>query len=301
MQTIQDLFNFILHQDRCVVFGNLGRYPHIVFEMLSSVPLLRVIIVSNRCTASSTENRIRVQRPSDPIDRCDLLLYLEPASLELVDKHPLASRVVVFASHFTFKLRDGGHRWIYVSYFHGPDATRTKELLALQDFPIQTNNVGLVEVDHANVLTLSGRTTFTPKESGSYVIVDLTQFNRDTLTMYLAFWDAFDYMLENKSFIDRWVVCFSEKGREAFTRFTQKVIDALFCKTFEHGNVKDHSSILALLPFYKSGMLDQTFDLQISSFGGNEFVAPKTIEDACKAAAMHNVLPLAKNVLWIHN
>lgn len=301
MQTIQDLFNFILHHDRCVVFGNLGRYPHFIFEMLTSVPLLRVIIVSNRCTISSTENRIRVQRPSDPIDRCDLLVYLEPASLALVDKHPLASRAVVFTSHFTFKLRDGDSRWIHISYFHGPDAAQTKELLSLQDFPIQTNNVGLVEVDHANVLTLSGRTASAPKESGSYVIVDLTHFNKDTLTMYLAFWDAFDYMLENKSFIDRWVVCFSENGREAFTRFTQKVIDALFCKTFEHGNVKDNHGILALLPFYKSGMLDQTFDLQISSFGGIQFVAPKTIEDACKAAAMHDVLPLAKNVLWIHD
>lgn len=300
MQNIQDLFEFILHHDRCLVFGNLGRYYHFIFETLASIPLIRVVVISNYCNISSTDNRIRVQRYTDPIDRCDLLIYLEPASLQLVDKHPLASRVVVFASHYTFKVRDGG-RWINICYFQGPDALQTKELLSLQDFPIQTRNVGLVEVDHANVLTISGRLASAPKESGSYVIVDLTHFNKDTLTMYLAFWDAFDYMLENKHFINRWVICFSENGREAFTRFTQKVIDALFCKTFEHGNVKDHRNIFALLPFYKSGTLDKTFDLNISSFGGIKFVVPKTVEDACKAAAMHDILPLAKNVLWIHD
>lgn len=298
MQTIQDLFNFILHHDRCLVFGNLGRYPHFIFEMLATVPLLRVVIVSNRCTVSSTENRIRVQLPTDPVDRCDLLIYLEPASLQLVDRHPSASRVVVFASHFTFQMRDGD-RWINVCYFHGPAATQTKELLALQDFPIQTRNVGLVEVDHANVLTISGRVDTAP--SGSYVIVDLTRFNKDTLTMYLAFWDAFDYLLENKPLVDRWVVCFSENAREAFTRFTQKVIDALFCKTFEHGNVKDQRDILELLPFYQSGTLDRTFDLPVYTFGGIKYVVPKSVEEACKAAAMHDTLPLVKNVLWIHD
>lgn len=300
MLTIQDLFEFILHHERCLVFGNLGRYPHFIFETLASIPLLRVTIVTNRCSTASTENRIRFQRFTDPIDRCDLLIYLEPPSLQLVDKHPNATRVVVFASHYRFNVREGG-RWINICYFHGPDASETKELIALQDFPIQTRNVGLVEVDHGTVLTISGRMATALKESKTYVIVDLTQFNKDTLTMYLAFWDAFDYMLENKPFIDRWVVCFSEKGREAFTQFTQKVIDALFCKTFEHGNVKDHRSILALLPFYKSGTLDKTFDLQVSSFGGIKFVAPKTVEDACKAAAMHDILPLAKNVVWIHH
>lgn len=302
MLDVRNLFQFLLQHDRCVVFGNLSRYPHLIFEALAAVPVLRVVIVSNRCGISSTENRISVQRPTDPIHRCDLLVFVEPHTLQFVEKHPMASRVAVFASHYTFKIPTDGERWTNVSYFASPDPEGTKELISLQDFPIQTRNVGLVEVDHVNVLTISsGRVAAaaTPSQS-TYVIVDLTDYQKETLDMYLAFLDAFDFLLEHKNFIHRWVVCFPEEGRSAFNRFTQKVIDALLCKTFEYGNVRDHRDIVSLLPFYKSGTVDKTFDLKTSSFGGIQFAAPGTTEDACKVAVMHDTLPLAKNVLWIH-
>lgn len=297
MQSVQELFHFILSQDRSIVFGNLGRYPDTLLEALAAIPLLRVVILSKRCGLSSTENRIRVQRPTDPIDRCDLLVYVEPASLQLVEKHPMAARVVVFASHYTFK-KSSSERWINVSYFHGPDAAGTKALLARQDFPIQTQNVGLVEIDHAHVQRISGRHAAAPKQANTFVIVDLTQFSKDVLTLYLAFWDAFDYLLQCRDRIDRWVVCFSSNGHQAFERFTQKVLDALFCRTFEHGNVKEYRDILSLLPFYQSGTIDKTFPLKTSSFGGMNTVILKTVEDACKAAAVHDVIALSKNVLW---
>lgn len=300
MQTVQDLFNFLLGHDRTIVFGNLGRYPNKIVETLVSIPLLRAVIISKNCALSSTENRIRVQRPKDPVDHCDLLVYMEPASLQLVEKHPLASRVVVFASHFTFKKSDG-ESWMHVCYLHGMDTEATKALIAVQDFPIQTENVGLVEVDYTNVLKISGRITAAPKQTGTFAIVDLTGFKKDVLTMYLAYWDAFDYLLEHRGYIDRWVVCFSNNGREAFDKFTQKVIDALFCRTFEHGNVKTHREILSLLPFYVSGTIDRTFPLKTISFGGLKAIVFKSTEDACKAAAMHDVTPVAKNVLWIRD
>lgn len=299
MQTPQDLFNFILNQDRCIVFGNLGRYPDRIFETLQSIPLLHVVIVST-CAFSSTENRIRVQKPTDPLERCDLLVYVEPASLQLVQKHPLASRVVVFTSHYRFK-RSNGERWIHVSYFHGADPAGTKALIARQDFPIQTQNVGLVEIDHTNVLRISGRIAAAPKQANTFVIVDLTSFNRDVLTMYLAFWNAFDYLLEFRDQVDRWVVCFADNGLPAFQKFTQKVIDTLSCRNFEHGNVRDYREILALLPFFKSGTIDQKFEVKTFSFGGINFGVFKTTEDACKAIAMHDVIPISKNVLWIQN
>lgn len=300
MQNVQDLFQFVLTQDRCIVFGNLGRYPNLIFETLVSIPVLRVVIISNRCGISSTENRISVQRVADPVHRCDLLVFIEPHTLQLVEKHPNASRVVVFTSHYTFK-KPSGERWINVCYFQGMDVNGTKDLISLQDFPIQTRNVGLVQVNHVNVLTISGRSTAAPKQSGTYVIVDLTNYNKETLHMYLAFWDAFDYMLEHKNFIHRWVICFPEEGRQAFNQFTQRVMDALFCKTFEHGNVQDHRTILSLLPFYRSGTIDKSYNLSVSSFGGIKFVAPKTVQDACKVAVMHDTLPLSKNVLWLHH
>ena len=297
MQTIRELIDFLLQQDRSIVFGNLGRYPQLLVETFLSMPSLRVVIITQR-QCSSTDNRIRIQRPTDPVERCDLLVYFEPASLQWIEKHPMASRIVIFTSHYTFSV-PSKEQWIDVCYFHGLDRSGTRELLQIQDFPIQTRNVGLVKIDHTNIVTLSGKADAVPPLYGAYVIVDLTRFNKDTLSLYLAFWDAFDILLEHKALIDRWVICFSDNGRQAFVRFTQKVIDALFCRTFEHGNAKEHRDILSLLPFYQSGTIDKSFQVKLSSFGGVSLAIPKTIEEACKMATVHNALPFVKNVLWI--
>lgn len=298
MHTLSDLLSFLLQQDRSIVFGNVGRYPQLLFQTLVALPQLRVIVLSHHYPYASTDPRIRVQKPTEPVDRCDLLVYVEPASLQWVAKQPLASRVAVFTSHYTFKWPET-ERWIHVSFFHGADPVGTAQLLARQQFPIHTQNIGLVEVDHANTVTLSGKHPAAPPQNGAFVIVDLTQFNADTLSMYLAFWDAFDYMLQHRASVGDWVTCFSAKGHRAFKRFAQKVIDALFCRKFEYGNVTDYRDLLALLPFYQSGSIDATFPLKKASFGGMVFVAPKTVEEACRAAVMQDVWPVAKNVLWI--
>lgn len=298
MQSLQDLLNFILQQDRCVVYGDLGRYPQHLLEAFKAFPMLKVVVVSRNADLHSTDNRIRVVRSAELVEKCDLLIYLEPASMQTVEKHPLAFRVAVFTSHYTFKT-PCGDRWTDVCFFLKIDSEGTRRLLEKQDFSIQTRNIGLVQVDHANVLTISGKDSASPNGRDTYVIVDLTKFNKDTLSLYLAFWDAFDFMLENKHSIDRWVVCFSENGRQAFARFTQKVLDSLLCKKFQHGNVKDIQTLATLLPFYKSGTIDRKFDVKLSSFGGIKFAAPKTIEDACKVAAMYDVYPLVKNVFLI--
>lgn len=298
MQSLQDLLNFILQRDRCIVYGDLGRYPRHLLEAFEAFPMLKVIVVTRNQDLHSTDNRIRVVRSADLLEKCDLLVYLEPASMQTIEKHPLALRVAVFASHYTFKT-NRKDRWSDVCFFLKVDSEGTRRLLEKQDFPIQTRNVGLVQVDHANVLTISGKDSASPNDRDTYVIVDLTKFNKDTLSLYLAFWDAFDFMLENKHSIDRWVVCFPENGRQPFARFTQKVLDSLLCKKFEHGNVKDIQTLATLLPFYKSGTIDRKFDVKLSSFGGIKFAAPKTIEDACKVAAMYDVHPLVKNILLI--
>ena len=300
MQSIQDLLNFILQQDRCIIFGDLGRYPHHLIETFKSISMLKVIIVSQDKNLYSSDNQIHVMQSGDLLEKCDLLVYLEPASLQMVEKHPLASHVAVFTSHFTFKT-PCGEWWTNICFFLKMDPDGTQQLLEKQDFSIQTRNIGLVEDNYKNVLTITGKGSPSPTNYDTYIIVDLTKFNKDTLSMYLAFWDAFDFMLENKHLIYRWVVCFSENGRQAFTRFTQKVLDSLFCKKFEHGNVKDIHAIVTLLPFYKSGTIDKKFDVNISSFGGLKFVAPKTIEDACKVSIMYNTYPLVKNVLGIRS
>lgn len=298
MQSIVDLLNFIMQRDRCIIFGDLGRYPEYLIDALKSIPMLKVIIISRYDNVHSTENRIRVVRSKDFIEKCDLLIYLEPASVYMIDKHPLALRVAVFTSHFTFQI-PSGNVWTDVCFFIKPDSEGTRQLLEKQDFPIQTRNIGLVQVDYTNVLTISGKESAPPNNYDTYVIVDLTNFNKDTLSMYLAFWNAFDFMLENKDFIGRWVVCFPENGRQAFMRFTQKVLDSLSCRKFEYGNVKDLKTLVTLLPFYKSGTIDKKFDVKLTTFGGLRIATPKTIEDACKVAMMYDVYPLVKNVFVI--
>lgn len=296
METILDLLNFILQQDRCIIFGDLGRYPNILYENLQNIPLIKICFVSNNRDLYSSDNRIRVLRPGDPIEKCDLLIYLEPGSLQFIEKHPLVSRVAIFTSHFTFQTPNR-EWWTNICFFM--KKADTAELLEKQDFSIQTKNIGLVKIDHVNVLTISGKTSTSPQTNDTYVIVDLTKFNKDSLSMYLAFWDAFDYMMEYKDLIYRWVVCFPEHGRLAFTRFTQKVLDSLFCKKIEHGNVKDIQSLVTLLPFYKSGSIERKFDVKMQTFGGINYVSPESIEDVCKAAIMYDVYPIIKNVFGV--
>lgn len=297
MHTVRDAVDFVLRQERSVVFGNLGRYPHLLFEALREVPLIRVVVVDAREDPPvSSEERVRVQRPADPVERCDLLAYLEPASSQPVRKPPTAGRVAVFASHFAFAL-PSGERWTDVCYFHAPDPLGTAELLKRQAFPVQTSNVGLLELDRVNVVVVSGKHAAAPPASGAYVVVDLTRYDRDALSAFLAFWDAFDYLLEHRARVDEWVTCFSETNRRGFLRFCQRVVDAIFCRKFEHGNATDAAAVLSLLPFFRSGVVEKAFRPRTSSFGGLTFSAPKTVEEACQVAAAHDVRPLVKNVL----
>lgn len=301
MESLQDVWDFILERERCVVFGNLSRYPDLFLDATVRIPLLRIVVVVPADQFfSSKDPRVHVQRPGDPVERCDVLLYVEPLVRQPVDKPPLASRAVVLASHYAFKLVDPD-RWVNVSYFHEPDPDGTRELMARQDFPVDTDDVGLLEGEHDPSIKIWGKEGRPPEQPHTYVIVDLTRFHQDALPLYLAYWDAFDYLLRYRSRVDRWIPVFSEKGHRTFRRFAQNVLDALFCRTYRHGNVREPRQLVALLPFYQSGTLDRTFDVPISLFGGIPFVAPPTLEEACKVATMHDVVPIAQNVLWIRS
>lgn len=297
MNSIQDLFNFILHQEQTIVFGNLGRYPKIIYEAIQSIPLIQVTIISKHYPIITSDSRIRVTH--DCVDRCDLLIYMEPDTFQSIQKHPLTSHVAVFTSHFNFKTKS---LWKYVSYFHTTSlddlADKTQKLLKVQDPSLQTRDPGLVGVEYKNVFITKGANL--APDDNAYIIIDLTKFNTDILSMYLDFWDKFDYMLDHFDMINRWVVCFSDSvSRRAFDSFTQKCIDALFCKNFEHGNVTEITQMLSLIPYYKSGIIDKTFDIPISYFGGIQIIIPKSIEEACKAAIMYDLNVLTNNVYYI--
>jgi hypothetical protein len=301
METVKDLFDFIMRNPLTSVFGNLGRYPKVIHDALISMPYnIEVTVISRHYPFPTTDHRIKVVHPADPIHRCDLLIYMEPDSLQVIKKQPQVSHVVVFASHFTFHTYSNDY-WNTVSYFHTTNTEdlvrRTQTLLSRQDASLQSRDVGMIGIDYTNVLITRGETDKEAPKHPSYVIVDLTKYDKDTLSMYLAFWDAFDYMLDHLNLVHRWVICFSESnGHRAFDRFIQKCIDSLFCRNIEHGNVTDIKHILSLLPYYKSGIVDRTFHVPVSSFGGVGIIAPKNLLDLCKAATVHDLDHIAKNI-----
>lgn len=302
MDSIQDLFKFVMNHYRTVVFGNLGRYPNIIYDALQSIPQLNVSVQSPYYTFPTKEHHIRVLHPHDIVEECDLLVYLEPPSYQTVLKHPMARRMVIFTSHLTFKLNES---WDYVSYFHGPDnlISLTKELLALQDFPVQANNPNVVESPKQNPrkAIIKGRTYKEPLESDTYFIVDLTEHKKDVLAMYLDCLDAFDFLIEHISLIDRFALCFPlSHSKQSFDNFKQKSLDRLFCQTFAGGNVTSLQAILHLLPYYQSGTIDRKFNVASTTFGGLPVVIPQTVQDACKAAIVYNLKPIVKNVFQIH-
>lgn len=302
MDTLQELVDHVLRHEQTIVFGNLGRYPKILYEALAAKPLLEMTVVCDRFP--STDPRIRVvQNYRDPISRCDVLVYVEPPSLQWIEKIPSASHTVVFTSHFTFRFNTSC--WTYVCYFHTLNVDdlidRTQKLLDKQDSSLQTRDPNMIGGNYTNVFVSQGQQVRgTLANDSTYFVIDLTQYKKDTLSMYLAFWDAFDFMLEHLDAIERWVICFADtNGRRAFDMFTQKCIDFLFCRPFQEGNVTELQKLLQLIPFYKSGIIDSNFQIPVHSFGGLKLVIPKTVEEANKAAAQFDLDHLDRNVYCI--
>lgn len=299
MQTLEDLFQFISEHEQTIVFGNLGRYPQIVFRALMSRPHLQVAVVSRHKTFPTQEPRIRLVDPKHPI-QCDWLIVMEPQRDERIRKPFLASRMVVFTSHFAFET-DSKDWWNYVCYFEGKDLrARTHQLMSLEDVPVQTRNVGLLQMDHANVVTLSGGKPSVTPQPDSFFIVDLTQYRDDLLKMYLSFLDAFDCMLDNASMVSRWVTCFPERnGAEAFRKWTQKTLNVLFCKKMEHGNYTSVQEIVTLLPFYKFATVNFEFGMEPIELGGMKMLFLKSVTDVAKASVLYNLVPITKNAFYV--
>lgn len=301
MNTVGELFQFATMREKTIVFGNLSRQPRVLYDLiLSHHSQLQVIVVSRYYNFPSTaDDKIRTLSHIQAKNiRCDLLMYLEPFPYETIHKPPGASSMVVFSSHLTFPIDD---TWAKVCYFHYGDMTdaieKTEKLLQLQDGSVQTNNIAKVRVDSVHVKHVGAPETFRYENSErSYFVVDLTSLTSPH-AMLLRFWDAFDFMTRHLEKVERWMICFPEKNaKKAFEQFTQETIDALFCKPFENGNRLRLRHILALVPFYRSGVVDRTFNVPSGSFCDVKYVAPENLMDAFKAVVMHNVDHLVGSV-----
>lgn len=300
MDTLDQLVSFILRRSQTIVFGNVVRHPKALYKALEAVPMLQVAIVSKHYLfPTSRDNRIRIVNKTD--DRCDLLILLEPSPYKLLDKPPTASRMVVFTSHLNFKTNPESV-FTYISYFHF-ESSRVqlvrdiKRLLEIQDASVQTTNASAIETGAVNVMNVKGRMDGDVLEVSTYVVIDLSLHQTSSFGMYLAFLDAFEFLLLNVDKVSNWLISFPEKhGRQAFDQFVQETLDNLYCLKFENGNVTDLKNILALLPFYNSGIIDRKYNIKTFNFAGVEYVAPDTMQDACKAAAMYNLEHWVKSV-----
>ncbi|GIY34537.1 uncharacterized protein CEXT_748901 [Caerostris extrusa] len=253
---------------------------------------------------SERHNHIRVVSPTSStlLNPCDLLVIVEPSPFQYIEKSIHAARMVVFASHFNIKFAPGTI-CTNVAYIHTPDMdnlrARTKRLLELQEASVQTRNVNSIQVDAVHKVVINGHHNNPIPQGNTHVIVDLSQ-KTTSFGMHLAFWDAFDFMLNHSEYIEKWLICFPEhNGRKLFNQFVQNCIDALFCKTFENGNVTDIRSLLTLMPFYRSGTIDKKFQISQVNFGGIQAVTPTNAVDTCKAAAMYNLYHLAGSICRI--
>lgn len=302
METLSDLFQFILEREKTLVFGNLSRYPNVLSDFIrSKYDSMEIVIVSRYYTFPTTaDDNIRsVAHIQAKNLQCDLLVYCEPYPYETVEKPPNVSHMVVFTSHLAFP---SNRDWANVCFFHDGDLSdlmdKTHRLLRLQDGSLQSHSTSKVRIDRTHVQFLGPSETFHLKreKEKTYFVINLTSLTSPH-SMLLRFWDAFDFMIRHFESVDRWLICFSEKGgKKAYEQFTQETIDKLFCKKFENGNKTELKSILSFVPFYKSGVVDRRFDQPIDEFCDLKIIAPKTLTDAFKMVVVHNVEQLVGSV-----
>ncbi|GFT52037.1 uncharacterized protein NPIL_204311 [Nephila pilipes] len=304
MKTIDELFEFIFENDKTVVYGNLGRQPHVLFEyLIRNYPTFEIHVFSDYYHLPSASN-IQVNR--DFYGKCDLLIFIEPPPNMIVSPPKEAARIVVFTSHLL--LTEMSSPSVYVSFFNVPnirnEILNVKSVLSLQENSVQAMRGDVLknQINYFNVKTIGvnfpvcdinivpGKPT-NPLEYKTFVIADLTN-TTSPLNLLVYLWDIFDYLKDNIDKIERWLICFPEKRIKRYEQFVQECINKLFCKTFMHGNVINSAELLGLTPFYKSGVFDKSHSCENKYFCRLKYVAPTNETEAFKTCIAHNLNPL---------
>lgn len=299
---LQQLFSLALQHEKMLVYGNLGRLSKILVEYLSTHhPMLDILIVSKFYNFPSSHKIRQVSPEEAQVTKCDLLIYAEPIPYTVLDRKPfLSARLLILSSHLLF-IKKKNEIYTNAVYFHNMNGYVSKktQLLKRKDGLQEMDHIEMARkrIDFINVVTIGpsddsdiilGKSK--PLENRSYVLVNLTKVT-SPLTMMLFYWDAFDYMLDNLDHIERWSVCFPEKGSYAFESFTQECINQIFCYNFSM--IKE---ILSFIPYYKSGIIDRSFNVPTSRFVNMEYVDPKTLVDALKANVRYDLEPIVGSV-----
>ena len=314
-EDLDSLFRCVLEKNRVLVFGDLGRLPHVVVEHLSTHhSMLKIYFVSIQYPLSIPNNvqqfRQITERDATKA-KCDLLVLLEPRDHAIVPaNYPNAGSIVVFTSHAILDIKNS--ETVFLGIYFRSTRDRIDRMSRIQEKMEgveESDDVEIVKrhVAHESVITIgpeshcdvvlsSGkRVSPPPTATQNFVIVDLSKVTRP-LSIFLFYLDAIDYMMENIDQIESWCVCFATEGTRKYENFVQESIDRLHCATYFRPHLK---RLLPLLPFYKSGTIDATYDLPVSRIVRHEYVSPNSLDEAFKTAIVHDSAELVGGVFSI--
>ena len=316
-ENLEHLFKRIFGKSRTLVYGDLGRLPHIVVDHLCTHHSNLKILFVSMYYAIPIPNHVhfrQIHYKDASSTQCDLLVIVEPSAHAFVRTRQFeatAARVVVLTSHAVLELDDPEIETAI--YFHGTvesfdRAVRIRRTMDKQEGSEEAEDVRDVvqRVGHPSVVTIGPGSgcdvVLNPgksaplRERDCFVVVDLTTSSLTTNT-FLFFWDAVDYLVANFDRVERWSVCFGHHGKTLFDNFVQECIDRLHCsKFFQNHHLK---YVLPMLPFYRSGTLNFGFDGDTSKYVRHEYVAPDTLEAAFRAAIAHDLQQLVGGVMSI--
>lgn len=309
MNTLDELFNFIMENDKTVVYGNLGRYTHILFDyIMKSFPTFQIQVFSNYYYVPSTPT---IKSNSDTIDKCDLLIYIEPTPNMTIMSYKEAARIVVFSSHLL--LTDSNNPSTYISFFYSPDIrkniTKNRRILNMQGCSVQATrgDVLKTQYDFFEIKTIGvnypvcdininpGKPTLS-LTAKTFIIVDMTN-TTSSLHLLLSLWDVLDYLQDNIEMLEKWIICFPEKKMKHYHTFVQECRNKLACKNIRLGNVTNKAELLALTPFYLITTINVDANTsEVKKFCNLDYITPKNDIEAFKSSIKFNITPLAGHI-----
>lgn len=317
MKSMRKLFDFILKNEKSIVYGNLGRKYYLIYDyILRELPTFEVIVESHYYKLPSKDH-IHVNIPNS--NKCDLYIYLEPEANTLLIHPERASKVVVFASHLSSRVLKE-QNWPMATYFHLNDTVdveinKTKKLLDLQQtsrYFDKLDKVFKYRLEFENVKTVSVNTGTTASINDiilvpgvatpvfyekTAVIADLTQAPSAT-AMFLYLLDIIDFLKENIEMIEFWFICFPNHHNVSFNNISSTISNRLFCVNFKYSNL-EISDVILIYPFFKTGTLNRLKPCRINSFCHLKYVAPLNDFEAYSSATKLNLEPLTNGIYLV--